>query len=53
VLGLGYTTPDGQQGGLNVRQRLQDDDTLLVTLELEQPVVFKLVRLKPGGLGRK
>ncbi len=44
VLKLGYTDGDGNQGELNLRYRLINDDTLLFTLELPQPIRIRMVR---------
>ncbi len=44
VLGFVYTTATGQEGMLSIRQRFQDKNTLQVTIELQQPVKYNLVR---------
>ena len=34
VLGIGYTSGDGLEGGLSIRHHLEDKDTMIVTIEL-------------------
>lgn len=46
VLSIVFTDGDGQEGVLNIRHHREDKDTVLVTLELPQPVKIKLVRAK-------
>ncbi|MEK6238366.1 MAG: hypothetical protein N2C14_26920 [Planctomycetales bacterium] len=46
VLQLLYTTGDGQEGGLSVRHRLEDADSMTMTLELPQPIRWKMIRVK-------
>ena len=46
LLELGYITGKGEEGGLKIRHRLEDNNTLIVTLELSEPVTFKLIRVK-------
>jgi len=47
VLELLYTSGDGQTGGLSIRHRLESNDTMIVTVELPQPISFKMIRKKP------
>lgn len=44
VLEVGYTGGDGNEGTVTVRNRLQDDDTLIMTVELPQPITIKMIR---------
>ncbi len=46
VLGLLYTTGDGQEGGLKIRYHFESDDELLVTIDLPDPIVVRMVRKK-------
>lgn len=44
VLGLAFTDGNGQEGLLSIRMRLVDQDTLSMTVELPQPIQYKLIR---------
>ncbi len=44
VLGMLYTSGDGQEGSMNIRHHREDNDTMTVTVELPNPVVIKLIR---------
>ncbi len=44
VLGIVFTSGDGQEGALSIRHHLADKDTVVVTIELPQPIKFKLIR---------
>ncbi|QDU38636.1 Lactonase, 7-bladed beta-propeller [Maioricimonas rarisocia] len=44
VLGLAYTSGDGTSGTISVRMNLEDDDTLVITLELPQPITIRMKR---------
>ncbi len=46
VLGIGFTSPDGQEGLLSIRHQMENKDTMLVTVELPQPITFKMIRSK-------
>ena len=46
VLSIVFTGGDGEQGSLNIRHHREDKDTVLVTLELPEPIKIKLVRAK-------
>lgn len=46
ALGVLFVTGTGEEGGLQIRHRLEDDDTMLVTVGVPQPVSFKLVRMR-------
>lgn len=45
VLGLGFTGGDGQQGAMRIRHHLENDDTMVLTIEGPEPVTFKLIRV--------
>jgi hypothetical protein len=47
VLQMVFTSGDGQEGALTVRHHLEDADTIIVTVELPQPIRWKLIRVKP------
>ncbi|MFG0331760.1 MAG: hypothetical protein ACF8TS_00235 [Maioricimonas sp. JB049] len=44
VPGLACTSGDGTSGTIIVRMNLEDDDTLLITLELPQPITIRMKR---------
>lgn len=44
ILSLIFTSGDGQEGTLNVRHHMEDEDTMIVTIELSQPIDLKMVR---------
>ena len=44
VLGFGFTTGDGHEGVLSIRHHLADNDTMIVTIQLDQPIKFKMIR---------
>jgi hypothetical protein len=46
VLGLLFVTGTGEEGGLEIRHKLEDADTMLVTVVLPEPITFRLVRMK-------
>ena len=46
VLELRYVTGQGKEGGVKLRHHLEDDDTLIVTIELPQPIKIKMLRAK-------
>ncbi|MEO2049375.1 MAG: hypothetical protein ABGX16_22690 [Pirellulales bacterium] len=46
VLGIVFTSGDGEDGALSIRHHRVDKDTILVTIELPQPIQFKLIRAK-------
>jgi len=37
---LAFVTGTGEEGTLKIRQRLEDKEALIVTLELSEPVTF-------------
>ncbi|GAA5510330.1 hypothetical protein [Novipirellula caenicola] len=47
VLGLLFTGADGEQGGLSIRHHREDEDTIIVTIELPEPMQYKMIRVKP------
>ena len=47
TLGLLFVTGTGDEGGLKIRMRLEDDDTMIVTIDLPDPIVFKRIRVEP------
>ena len=47
-LELVYTDGDGNQGGLGLRYRLIDDETLFLAVELPQPIEVRLKRVQPA-----
>lgn len=48
VLAVTYTTGDGAEGTLNIRYRLEGNDTLIMTLELPQPITVRMIRAVEG-----
>ncbi len=46
VLELGYVTPEKQEGLLQLRYKLIDNDTMIATVVLPEPIVIKMIRLK-------
>ena len=48
VFEIGYTGADGSDGTLNIRHRLENDDTLIMTIELPQPITVRMVRAVDG-----
>ncbi len=46
VLSLVYTSADGTQGTAQIRQKMIGKDKMQVTIQLEQPLRFTLVRKK-------
>jgi hypothetical protein len=47
VLQLLFTGGDGEQGALSIRHHREDKDTMIVTVELPEPITFKMIRAKP------
>lgn len=47
TLGVRYTSGEGEEGSLSLRYHLEDDNTLLLTVELPQPIQIRMVRAKP------
>lgn len=41
---VAYISETGDEGAISVRHRLLDDNTLVITLELPQPITVKLIR---------
>jgi hypothetical protein len=46
VLGVLYTTADGQEGGMSIRFQKEGKDAVTMTIELPQPIRVNLVRAK-------
>ena len=46
ILGLLFVTGNGQEGALQIRYRLQGNDTMFVTVDLPEPITFKMIRMK-------
>jgi hypothetical protein len=48
VLEVGYVSPEGEEGGMQIRHHMQDDDTMVVTVSGEggQKMTITLVRKK-------
>ena len=45
VLEVGFTSGTGEKGSIKIRYHLANDDTLVLTLELPQPITIKMIRL--------
>ncbi len=45
-LGILYTAGTGQEGALSIRYRLVNQDTLEMTVDLPQPITYRLIRAK-------
>jgi hypothetical protein len=46
VLGFAFTGGDGLDGTLSIRHHLEDKDTMIVTVELPEPIKVKMIRVK-------
>lgn len=46
VLDLSFVTSDKQEGSMRIRHEYKDDNTMTVTIDLEKPIVFEMVRVK-------
>lgn len=46
ILELGYVRENGEEGEMRIRHHLEDDDTMVVTLERDEPMTVTLVRAK-------
>jgi len=46
VLDVDVTSSVGEKGSIKIRYHLADDETLVVTVELLQPITIKMIRLK-------
>lgn len=44
VLDVAYKRADGEEGTLKITHRLQNDDSLVITLELPEPITIRMVR---------
>ncbi len=49
VLAVTYTAGDGTEGTLSIRYHFQDNDTLILTLELPQPITVRMIRAAKGA----
>jgi hypothetical protein len=49
ILEFAFVTAAGQDGGLRILCMLQNDDTMIVTIDLPEPMVFKMIRVKESG----
>ncbi len=47
VLGVNYASRDGGEGSLSIRQRLENDNSFVLSLELPQPITIRMTRAKP------
>ncbi len=45
ILGIVFTAEYGQEGALRIRHHLEDKNTVIVTVELPEPIKIKLIRL--------
>lgn len=52
VLGLRYVTGEGLEGGMRIRHHLEDDDTMVVTIEGPEPLSFTMKRVGSRGAAR-
>ena len=48
VLAITYTSGDGQEGTLSIRYHLEDNDMLIMTVELPQPITVRMIRAAEG-----
>jgi hypothetical protein len=55
ILELGYVSPEGEEGGMRIRHHLQDDDTMVVTVNGEggEEMTVTLVRKKAPKKAKK
>lgn len=44
VLEFGFTSHEGQQGAMKIRHTLKDADTMVITIEADEPVVWTMIR---------
>lgn len=47
ILGLLFTGGNGEQGAMSIRHHRVDDNTLVVTIELPEPITVRLIRATP------
>jgi hypothetical protein len=47
VLDLSFVGGDGQEGKLKVRQRLDGNDAMTITVDAREPIILKMTRVKP------
>ncbi len=46
ILDLLFVTGEGVEGALRIRFRLKDDNTMIVTIDLPEPITVKMIRKK-------
>jgi hypothetical protein len=46
VLDLSFVGGDGQERRLKIRQRLEDDNAMTVTVDAREPIILKMTRVK-------
>ena len=47
TLGLFFVTGTGDEGALKIQMRFEDDDTMIVIVDLPEPIVIKWIRVEP------
>ena len=47
TLGLLFITGTGDEGALKIRLRFEDDNTMIVIVDLPEPIVIRMIRVKP------
>ena len=47
TLGLLFVTGTGDEGALKIQMRFEDDDTMIVIVDLPEPIVIKWIRVEP------
>ncbi len=50
ILSLLFVTGNGQEGALQIRHKLQGNDTMFITVDLPEPITFKMIRVKNPNL---
>ena len=46
ALGLLFVTGTGDEGALKIRLRFEDDGTMIVIVDLPEPIVIKMIRVE-------
>ncbi len=46
ILDLLFITGEGEEGALRIRFKLEDDNTMIVTVDLPEPITLKMIRKK-------
>ncbi|RMH33409.1 MAG: hypothetical protein D6690_12200 [Nitrospirae bacterium] len=49
ILDMTFVTPEKQEGQLQFRYKLIDDDTMVITVVLPEPIEIKMIRVKEKG----